>query len=441
MTHLLGGLGLILVLSVLPFAVSLLPLAVAVVLALRSFRTLPASLTLVPLPGAEDEQLADEESWTTPERPALLDATLYRIFTLGIAPTQALRVPVNVISIPLLMAMGLVLSGFAFENPIRLTNVTLTAYMLLAFLAAPMAQLHLLDPLPISRRRLFAVLMLPGLLAVALGYGAGRVGVAMGDEKPAILFTSARARNHAPTFRGDAATLRVPAAQLRVAWDGAAPANEAPWGESHEAWQMPVYEGSRAVAYLPFSTTETSSADFVAWQISRSVEAVYGSAIPYQEIRDRYLEASPDGGVRLSSPEGLTLLADYPELNAGGEGPIFPVAMLLTGLLYLALGAAYFRAYRASVSEGMRKGAFFGLLGAALALHLAPFVAFMTGFVEDWVVLGVAEAGIHRLAALLPGHDFAIWLLCAVIFAAGYRLAQGAFERIEVPLPRPRPAA
>ena len=456
MTHLLGGLGLILALNALPLAVSLLPLAVAAILMVRSFRALPSALTLIPLSATEEQSHGAQESWATIKRPLpasemgprqrglrslRLDATLYKILALGIASVQMLRVPVNLISAPFLAGMGLVLSGFAFDNPIRLTNITLTAYMALAFLAAPLAQLHLLDPLPITRRRIFALLMLPGLLAVAAGYGAGRLGVAISEERPAILFTAGPTRNYAPMSRTSGPTLRVPPKLFRVARDGAAPLNESPWGESHEAWQIPVYEGSRGVAYSPFSTTEESSVDFVALQISRAVEAIYGRTIPYEEIRERYLETSPDGEVRLRNAAGLTLLADYPELHAAGEGPVFPVVLMLTGLLYLAFGACYFRAYRASVSERARKLVFFGLLGAALALHLAQFVVFMAGLVEDWVVLGLVEAGIHRLAVFLPGGAAAVWVLCASVFAVAYRLTQRAFAKIEAPLPQCRPQA
>ena len=195
------------------------------------------------------------------------------------------------------------------------------------------------------------------------------------------------------------------------------------------------------MAYSPFSASAENSADFVAWQISRAVEAVYGRSIPYEEIRERYLETTPGGGASLRDPGGLTLLEDYPELHSGGEGPVFPVVLTLTGLLFLALGAIYFRAFRASVSDGARKGAFFAVLGLALVIHIAPFVAFISGFVEDWVLLGQAEAGILWLGRTVPGGDFGVGILCGLIFAAGYRLAQGAFERIEAPLPRPRPVA
>ena len=455
-TYLFGGLGLILVLSFLPLAVSLLPLAVAAVLIARSFRGLPSALTLVPLPGVEGAEPAGEERWKDLERPTPasdsgtqragfpslhLNLTLYKILALGIAPVQLLRVPINVIAIPFLIGMGLILSGFPYDTPIRLTNVTLAAYMLLAFLAAPMAQMHLLDPLPISRRRIFALLVLPGLLAVAAGYGAGRIGAATSEERPSIQYTSQITRGQAPPYRSSFPTLRVPYTEFRTAWNGEVPPIESPWGESHEAWRIPLYSGSRAMVYLPFSTPEGSSVDFVALQISRAVEAVYGRTIPYEEIRERYLETSPEGVVSLRNPSGLTLLEDYPELSVGGEGPLFPVAILITGLLYLGIGSLYLRTYRASISEGKRKAAFFAVLGGTLVLHITPFIAFISGFVEDWVVLGQAEAGLLWLARTLPGGEAAVWVLCAAILYAGYRLAQGAFERIEVPLPRPKQVA
>ena len=110
-------------------------------------------------------------------------------------------------------------------------------YLLLAFVGPSMNQFHQLDPLPISRRLLFAVLTLPGLLALIASYGAGRIGVAL-VERPTELV------EYRIDERGQ--YVWVPERFLEVAWGGETPILDAPWGESHPAWSLPLFRGSRA---------------------------------------------------------------------------------------------------------------------------------------------------------------------------------------------------
>jgi hypothetical protein len=442
---LFGSLALILVLDALPRNVAIVPLAVAAVLAVRGYRALPVSFTLVPReaapagtrlrPGVAE---ARTERW---ERPVgaggrlrdrlLLHGRILRILSLGIAPGQILRIPPTLFIVPFLVVWAVFISGGLFRGEV------LTAYLLFVILAAPMAQLHLLDPLPISRRVLCAHLLVPGLLITSLGYGIGRIVItARSESTDRVLFQETHRDGFCPPYPLPAAMVRVPTEYCRIAWDGEPPENRSPWGESHEPWGLPVYRGSRAFFYSPYSASEGSSVEFVALQISRAIEAVYGESVAPEEIRERYLDVDPEGKVVPRQAGGLSLLQDYPGWEARPERSQFPFVITEVGLIYFLMAVFYFRFFRATVTDRTRKLVFFGLLGLALILHLAPFVLFITRWIRPLVAIGLTQGLINWSAETLPGGAAASWVLAVLLLIVCYRLAESSFRRIEVPIPR-----
>jgi len=444
--------GLVVALAWLPPAVGLIPVALAVVLGLHFHRSLPAAFTTVPLEAQDGSAAIDVGSgaaWSS-ARPRggfaerlRRNLSIFHILSRGVAPGQLIEMPALLaFGYPFIVLWGVLVSGVVFSEDFRSWMLFLTAYLLYAFLPAPMVQLYALDSLPISRRRLFAFIVLPLLILMSLGYGAGwTFGRLLKEPEPQVQFQETVSESLVPPYPFEPAMVRVPVEHCRFAWDGNPPENGSPWGESHPAWTIPLFRGSTAVLYSPFSTSEGSSPEFVALQISRAVEAVYGRSLDPSEIMSRYLEVDDRGGVVPSEAGGLTLLSDYPELTAPREVSAFPVFMLITTVLYLFTASLCLRSYRVTVPHGRRMVIFFALGGWLFAMHLALTALFVTRVVRETVVSGLLTIFVDRLTEFLPGGTFAVWVVCALLSWAAYRIAESEFERVEAPVPRGKPDA
>ncbi len=271
---------------------------------------------------------------------------------------------------------------------------------------------------------LFGVLVIPPMLCVLLGYGAGRIGHGLlGERAQQIEYRGTETDSHHYLF--------VPYGASEIAWDGVAPENASPWGESHPvASTSPIYRGSRVALYSPFSTPEGSSAEFVALQISRAVEAVYGTSIPPEAIRERYLETREDGEVILMT-DGLTLAEDYPDLQAVGNPAHTPILLLTAGLPSLLLLAGLFPTVRTGVPEIRQKVLFWLVAGLCLALYLGSFAVTMFRFMEPAVANGFFEISVRYLTVAVPGGATSIWIACVLLLLGAYRMAQRQFVKVE----------
>jgi hypothetical protein len=331
---------------------------------------------------------------------------------------------------------GAIVGGLFYDDDaMRFLFITLSAYLLFCFLAGPLAQVHVIDPLPVSRKRVFAFVTLPLLALFAAGYGAGRVGrTALYEPGPLVEFRGGFARA-CPRHVRDIATVRVPLEYCRIAWDGRPPDHASPWGESHPARDVSLFRNSRAVLYSPFSTPPGSSPEFAALQIGRAVEAVYGESIPVEEIADRYLAVDDDGAVALKDG-GEAFAERIGALPPRTAVPLFPVILAGTAVMFFFFAVLYFRAFRATVSDVKRKLAYFGILGFALVAHLTPFVLFVTGMTRDWVLAAVVKILLRRAVEGLPAGTLVVWAVCLGPASLVYLGAQRRFERIEAPVPR-----
>jgi len=455
----IGLLALVVTLSLLPLALTLVPLIAALVLGWRTLRSLPEGFTLVPR-GPEEPRLridspqGDGAAEVGPSRdwPSVrsdrrrglarewfLLRIMFGLFLRGIAPGQLLKIPANVISAPILFFWGIVLSGILFgDEDIWFFFLLITVYMLLAFLAAPMAQLHLLDPLPLSRRRLFAMLALSGLLTMWAGYGAGRLWmIEKREPSSAVEFTTERSRL-VPPLPTESGMIRVPIEYLEIAWSGHPPETRSPWGESHAPWSVPLFRGSRAVLYSPFSTPDESSPGFVALQLGRAIETVYGVSVPPEQIRDRVLETGESGEI-VATPEALAELLPAADTHRRSTGSIFPLLFTAVGLLWLLVFWTYLKTFRSDKSEAARKWAFFGMLGLLLGLHLLQTASIILGFARVWVAAGVPKILLRHVGESIPGGQAVVWILCLIVLVTGYRMVESRFRRIEVPVPRIHP--
>jgi hypothetical protein len=318
----------------------------------------------------------------------------------------------------------------------QLAWLFLTAYLLFSFLPSQLVQLQFISLLPISRTRLLSLLMLPGLLAVSLGYGAGSAGKALTQSSRLMVKFQMESSSLLPTYSSKYPQVRVPAQHFEIAWDGSAPANGSPWGESHPSRQDPLYTGSRITVYSPFSTPQDSTPQFVALQISKAIQAIYGRSVPYQQVLERYLEVKDNVCVGLKNG-GAPILQDYPSLIPVREIPLFPVFMLLIGVSWFLMAAVYFRACRATVTDGGRKALYFAMLAVVLLINIAPVPGIILGLFKLEVVDAFVRILIRQIVEFLPGGVLTVWILCAGALIGVYQLAKAQFGRIELIPGRP----
>jgi hypothetical protein len=443
-------LGLLLALVALPTVFSLATVVLATIVGWRGSRAVPAGFTLIPrepdpASGRADVHPAATEArsaWERErERGAIrrrlsLSATVFGILSRGIAPGAVCKIPTGLSQLPIMFAWGLIVSGVFFGGrDLWLFFVVITAYLLLAFLGGPMNQLYLLDPLPLPRRRVFALLVLPGFLAFASGYGIGLLASPSAPGNDALIDWTAERSALAPHDRLDRPTVRVPADYLETAANGVAPLLRSPWGESHRAWSTRVARGARPVLYSPFSTPDGSSSRFVAWQLGRAIEAVYGVPLTLDEVERRFLELGADGrpDFRKDVFEGW--------LHERGLRPrrtvsMAPIVLTSIGLLWLLAAWAYLRAFRPTSSTASRKWTFFGVLGILLFVHLAVTIGAVGVVTEGWVAAGVSRSLTRRVVEALPAGRAAVWLAGGVLLGVAYGWVRRRFERVEVALPR-----
>jgi hypothetical protein len=408
-----GFLALVLALGALPRIYALVPLAVASVLGIRIYRSLPEAFALVPREA--DRRITPTTSADRGPSPAatvraggfwLLHSTILRS-SLG---------DWTWLYFPLLAFQGWILAGR--EESTYFSFFFLTWAVLAAWTLVALHGLYRLDPLPISRRRAFAVLAVPALAAVVAGYGARGLALERGDRPVAI-----------QKCYGDYC-VRIPAELYEIAWEGEVPAAGSPWGESAEALSSPPFRGSGLKVYNPYSVPRESSADFAALQLSRALAAVYGATVPYQEIRDRYLVTDAEGRVELRAG-GAPLLRDHPELRARGRLRTFLLVMLLVGLPWLAFTALVHRFSRGDRTSVAAKWVLPAVFFAVVGIGAGSIAANSVGLVDLPTTSRLAAVLLRQLGDALGAPSLGV--LAAFSLLAVYRLAEIQFLRLEAP--------
>ncbi len=325
--------------------------------------------------------------------------------------------------------VGGVTKGWVSEdglNDLRFVYLPLGSYVLFTVILPQLAVLHHLDSLPLSRRRLFVGLTLPVALAFVAAFGAGALVATRSDARTEYVDFS---RNERDGQWFLSAPLRV----YRIAWDGRAPTITSPWGESHPPESAHFVRGLRPVIWNPFSAPPGASARFVALQISRAAEVVYGDAISPEAIENRWLETGADGAV-VGRGEHLSLRAERPALTPR-SGPVFPVVMALTLAPWLLLVAILLRTFRAGLGDRVRRAAFVGIVVVFMATMLAIFGAMVANVARPWLIRALIQIPAWGLRGSAIGIA-AAWAICALLTFAAYRVAEVQFLRMEIP-PKP----
>jgi hypothetical protein len=442
-------LALVLVLNGVSPWTALVTLFLAGTSGLYRYRSVPEVFELTEVESAVSEPVegkAITEQWAATgvgkrHDPAAFDRhlnwTIWRCFLVGIKLKHS----------PWLTALftlffGVFLSGldgrWLSDGSLQFMYIPMVAYVLMSFTAHPFSTTYLVDPLPVSRRRILNVLVFPYFLVLAIGYGAGLVTVRMleaeGRPQPEVL-------NYIH-YRSDGNYyLWVPAEALEFARDGEAPRVVSPWGEEHEVRSWPLFRGSRTKVYNQYHTASGCSIEFAAWQISRAVEKIYGETIPPELIAKMYLRERTDGSAALVG-ENLTIQADFPHLRrAKPGGPVFPALMGCAWTLWMLAIAGYLRAFRPGVSKAKRRAVVIGILSTLMLIWIAESLILpIARLVSMEGYIGLLSTAFNR-AGQSVGATAAVWLISLMVSAAAYLLAVRQFQRAEAPHERKAGAA
>ena len=447
MLFLCTGFALIVLLSSLPGPAALVPIGVAVFLGYRTYRSLPPAFTWIPADthaGIELPQVTrdaaimravEAEEWEMYGKRGPMHGIQFGWFLIRLLCFHPSRNRFAALFFfPLFFLWGLFMSGFFaawrdLELP-QFSYIILSGYLLMSFLPAQMLQIPGVDFLPVSKKLIAALLLIPAFLFLALGLGAGAIGAAILDRSHLQIQLQTSPSSFIPPYSTKAPMVRIPAEYCQISWNGDPPDVAAPWGESHPAWKYPLYAGSRITVYSPFSAPEGSSPRFVAFQIGRAIEAIYGASIPYQVILDRHLEMSSDQTVALKDTDRL--IAEHPEWRPRGQVTLAPFLLAAVGFVYAILVSIYLRAWRAAVSDTRRKAIFLALALAAIALT-AGQVGVM---IAQWIRLDVGAAFIKilmlRIVRTIPGGTLTVWVLSALVLWGAYEFCRRQFQRVEV---------
>jgi len=319
--------------------------------------------------------------------------------------------------------MSGVLRAWYPDANVRLWVVAMAVYMLLAFFAPVTFRLSALDPLPVSRRLLFALIVLPAIFSLTLGYAGGwLVQRHQGNTTRTVQY-----RVEMPHY-----WVSVPYANLEIVWDGEVPELTSPWGEHHPASSSPLFRGSKATLYSPFNTPDEGSAAFEALLTSRAIETVHGISIPPEEVQERYFEVDGDRLVGLKRG-GLTLTEDYPNLGPAAGQHQFLVLMTLVLVPWFLLLGVFLRTFRANLGDRTRQVTFGCLLGLPMLLMLGQIGMAATGIARPDVLRGTLEVLLRQATNSAPAA-LTLAIVCTSLVIASYLLAQRQLVKAEIPM-------
>jgi hypothetical protein len=416
---------------------TLVPVALAAVLLVRTWRSLPESFvsqgrghdaverggpTRSPLETSTTAALREASFVATARGATGRRGLLTRTILQSLYSPSAIAVIVGAI----VAFLGFYVSGFYPEplsGPVYMFWIIGIAP---AFIVWPATRMFKLDHLPVSRRRVFPYLALPALALLWLGLIGGTVlGNTFAPRAPLREYLRTR---DCPFYH------RVPDRFLRVAWNGRPPEIVAPWGETRQPWTCRPFAGRRALLYSPYSIPAGSSREFVAWQVSREIAAVYGAQVSPEDIVarfDRYFETGEDGSYRLIA-WGDPFRADYPNLKLyDWVRPMVAIALIL-GVVWFIVTAWIIRAF----FIGMSPSFFSMLLRVLPAVFPLVFVAVMVwlgeyGYTTSWKLTALANAMIRRIADLLPSGPAGLWGVFFAVLALFYLIAERMFVRAQ----------
>ena len=455
-TSLIGILVILLLLNEKPWTATQFCLLMAAVITYLTLRKLPPGYRLVPKCAA----------------PAGAEVSVAATSATPVGRWQILKILFGVLHTtppwkqftPLLLYSFVALLGFIIAggleravevSSLRFLYIPMGSYMLLAGFGILTYHLFRLDSLPIPRRTLFAVMMLPGILVFVGSYLAGRLLLATDPspaplvdyhvQEPRVAIDLQQGSDSEPEDLPTMVWVEVDQAFMGVSLSGEPPTLTAPRGESHEAWSAELFRQLPPVLYSPYNTAEETTADFEALMLSQAMEDIYGEFVPPETIRDRFFVVEDDRvvGLRRSSGEiiegealdlrqELSLLDEQPGSTARSKGPETPIYMVLVLVPALLLTAFTVSSFRATHSNSYIRAMYWVGLGVLLGALIIEIILAALGVFDPETARGFLAVSIHRLGAS-PMSWILTWVISLGAIFASYRVALAQFEKAEIP--------
>jgi hypothetical protein len=340
-------------------------LAASAVLLVRLWHTVPEGFQIAPTNPTRPPRFALRwPDWRRVWSPAWLPA--WRAFPVS-----------QVLWTGLCVSWILVLLGMSLVVGVALVIATLSA----------LERLEWLLVLPVSRRRLLPMMLLPGLcFTMATVLAAGYLRSA--GKAPMVSAAGPGTPN-----------VRVPATFWNWAWGWEAPVIQSPWGETT---QPKTFIRLGFAFYNPYSVAPHNSARFLDWQFARATEAVYGRSVPLAQAAE------------------LPKLGLVPITHRHRTCSIELLAAVLAflGFFYLALWRR--------TSGGRIWAVWIGL--AVIAPFGFDFLTTLrvvrSGMLSDIVSL--------RLAGILPQNWAALTAVAALLLGGAYLAVEKQFEQVDL---------
>jgi hypothetical protein len=287
----------------------------------------------------------------------------------------------------------------------------------LPLLQAALESMTPFDPLPISRRVLWAHSVGPIIVAAAAG-----VCIAL------LIFALNASTFSQVSYSG--CCVKVPWDYMRLSEDGRVPSVTAPWGESHTPTAHPLWKGLEPALYDPFEVGAESSPRFVEFQTRRAIEAVYGLPLP-AELGDSDYEPPPT--IAGGAERGNFTLAETRGRLSLDRNRTAAVALLLLALLTTTLMFNALLQFGSSVHRKIFKWASIVFITVCVVIAAAVVVARLMGFTEVWYFGALISMGIRSVAHALPFPTSMLWFLCVTFWAGAYLILERVFSTIEFP--------
>jgi hypothetical protein len=424
----IGTLLLVSWLSTQPTAYALVATGLGVMLGVRIYRSLPATFDLVPHrpdrgtlrathPSRRGHDAStdalSESLWTGSEKPSR--------WTVHRTVLRTLYNPwLTTIMLGLIVVFGWRNAGNYWSGLSNLVWYFWVIVMLSGLFVAAIVKVPMLDPLPISRRLIFAYLVLPGLSVAFMGYGLGAItGKGMFGNQPLVEYRAMRYDSQMD--------VRVPLGFWEIAWDGVPQPLEECCDQPYAAWSVSLLRGTDIVLYNPYHAPADSSPGFVARQFGRAIEDVYSKQIPSAELGERYFGMRSDGGTEVKD-DPLNLLVVYPDLRARESDHWLPGIILAVGLIWLLYLAGNLSRKPGSVLIGH-----FALIGLTTVLLVALIWTTNAGYTSEWKISAFAAILARKLVKWLPGNALTAWGIVTAVIVCGYFLAESRFRQFELP--------
>jgi hypothetical protein len=394
------------------------PLVAAFLLILVRLRRLPAGLLMA---SGDIEEAVDSapDGVSAPEPWPVISAESPRTawwFRVRVFTRMVMNNPIHWIIIPGVAAIGwAVMESYQMGKTVMpfLFFIVLWPWALLAY---SLPRVQRFDHLPIARRTLLPLGVLPFLLLISVG-PLLRAVTHPGNPDGAQIHL----------LHGE---LQVPPEFWELAPEGEAALQVAPWGETHLPEAKRLFIGWSMAVFNPYTWSEESSERFVAWQLTRSRTVVYGVGADDELAASRQSEEEIQGGRgREDRQVGRSLRSPQRQrCLAVGSGIIILACTLLAGLSLLA--------YRA---RGPRKlfALVFPLAGVLMvSWGSVVLVGNEFGWAEREFMEVFLPALVHGWAEAMPLATPWLWLLDLLLLTGGYTLLLRIYRGIELPLPK-----